>query len=386
MKNIMFSFASLLLLISCKGKTVETTAAEPAKSGNLIHLNAEQIKRAEIAWGPAEMKTINAVLPLTGELRIQPENRAVVSAPSDGFITSLRVRLNQPVRKGEIVATLRKPDLVDLQQSFLETRDRIHFLQSEFTRYNALREDDATAAKNVSKVKAELTAANTTGEMLAAKLKLYGIDTEGLTTNNVQSELKVTAPLGGVVTAIHLSNGSALQAGSAICEIADFSALHADLFVFEKDIMKVKPGQKLEVSFPGAPDKTLGATLFSIDRVIDPEKNAVRAHARIDNSAGMNLVDGAYCDARLALDQAAPMPALPSDAIVRDGLEEFILLLDHEQDGDAFFKPVKIQVLGSENGFTAFSTETPLPANTPIVRKGAYFVWSQGKVEEFSEE
>lgn len=386
MKNILIPFASLLLLISCKGKTVEPAAVKHEKSGDLIHLNADQIKRAAISWGAAESKAINAVLPLTGELRIQPENRAVVSAPTDGFITSLRVRLNQPVRKGEVVATIRKPDLIDLQQSYLETRDRIHFLQSELTRYNALRDDDATAAKNVSKVKADLTSANTTGEMLAAKLKLYGIDTEGLTTSNVQSELRVVAPLGGVVTAVHLSNGSALQAGNAICEIADFSALHADLFVFEKDILKVKAGQKLEVSFPGAPDKVLKATLFSIDRTLDPEKNAVRAHARIDNNVGLNLVDGAYCDARLSLDQATPVPVLPSDAFVREGLEEFILLLHHEQNGDAFFQPVKVQTLGSENGFTAFSTEVPLTANAVLVRKGAYFVWSQGKVEEFSEE
>lgn len=375
----------MLFLISCKGKTVETAPAEHEKSGSLIHLSTEQIKRAEVSWGVSEQKTINAILPLTGELRIQPENRAVVSAPADGFITSLRVRLNQTVRKGEVVATLRKTDLLDIQQSFLENRDHIHFLQAEYTRYNSLRNDDATAAKNVQKAKADLTAAVTTGEMLAAKLKLYGIDPEGLTTENVRSELKIVAPLNGVITAVHLSNGSAVQTGGAICELADFTALHADLFVFEKDILKVKPGQKVEISFPGAADKTLKATLFSIDRTLDTEKNAVRAHARIDNSAGLNLVDGAYCDARLALDAATPVSAVPSEAIVREGLEEFILLLDHEEGG-AFFQPVKVRTLGSENGYTAFSAETPLPANSQIVRKGAYFVWSQGKVEEFSEE
>ena len=385
--TLLFLSSVLLLLISCKNKTTEPEAAkEGPHIEGLIHLSADQIKRAGVSWGVVEQKSINAVLTLTGELRIQPENKAVISASADGFITQLRVRLNQSVRKGELIATLRKPDLIDLQQEYLETRDRIHFLQAEYTRFNALKDENATAVKNVQKAKADLNAATTTGQMLAAKLKLYSIDPEQLTTENVRSELRITAPMNGVVTAVHLSSGSAVQAGTAICEMADFTALHADLFVFEKDVMKIKTGQKVDISFPGATGKTLKATLFSIDRVLDPQKNALRAHARIDNSAGLNLVDGAYCDARLALDAAPPLPVLPSDAIVREGLEEYILLFDREQNGDAFFKPLKVLTQGSENGFTAFTTETPLPADAKVVRLGAYFVWSQGKVEEFAEE
>lgn len=386
MKYIIFSLASLFVFSACKSKTTETAPENQANHTGVIHLDPDQIKRAGVTWAPAEQKTINMVLLLTGELRIQPENRAVVSAPADGFITSLRVRLNETVRKGEVIAALRKPDLLDVQQSFLENRDRIQFLQSEYTRYNALRADDATAVKNVQKARAELNAAVITGDMLAAKLKLYGIDAQNLTTANVRSELTIVAPLSGVVTAVHLSNGSAVQAGSPICEIADFSALHADLFVFEKDMLKIKTGQKVDITFPGAPDKKVKATLFSMDRTLDPEKNAVRAHARIDDSAGLTLVDGAYCDARLALENAAAAPALLSEAIVREGLEEYIVVLDHEENGNAYFKPVKVEALGSEGGFTAFRTETPLSAQALIVQKGAYFVWAQGKVEEFGEE
>ena len=171
MKYIIIVLTSVLFLaVSCKNKT---TAPEAAKEGphieGLIHLSADQIKRSGISWGAVEQKSINAVLPLTGELRIQPENRAIVSASTDGFITSLHARLNQSVRKGELIATLRKPDLIDLQQQYLETRDRIAFLQTEYNRFNALQEDNATAVKNVQKAKADLTASTTTGQMLAAK-------------------------------------------------------------------------------------------------------------------------------------------------------------------------------------------------------------------------
>lgn len=332
------------------------------------------------------MRSISAALTLTGELCIHPENRATVSAPADGFIVELRAGLNKAVRKGDLVATLRKPDLVDLQQQFLENRDRLAFLQMEYERYRVLKDDNATATKNFQKAEADLRAATTTGQALSAKLRLYGIDPEQLTPLNIRSELRIAAPLNGIATAVRLSAGSAVQAGEPICEIADFSALHADLFVFEKDILKIKTGQRVELSFPGAPEKALNATVYSIDRVLDPAKNALRIHARLDNSGGMALTDGVYLDARLTPGTAEPLPALPQEAFVREGLEEYILLFDKEQDGAATFKALKVKTLGSSGGFTAFSPTEPLPADAKAVRSGAYFVWSQGKVEEFAEE
>lgn len=389
MKNkIAFAAAFILLLASCKNtpKTEQATSNNQQPGTHLIHLNAEQIKRAGISWGAVENRGTASSLPLTGELRIHPENRATVSALTDGYLSDLRVKLNQSVRKGEVIAVLRKPDLVDLQQQFLENRARLPFLQTERDRYAALKNDNATATKNLQKAEAELRAATTTGQLLAAKLQLYGIEPEQLTPANVRAELQIFAPLNGVVTVLHTSIGSAVQAGEPICEVADFSALHADLFVFEKDILKIKNGQKAEITFPGAPDKTLSATVFSIDRVLDPAKNALRVHARLDNTGGLTLTDGVYLDAKLTLEAPANLPVLPAEAIVREGLDEFILILENEKDGAATFKPLKVKSLSTTTGLTAFEPETPLPAEVKVVRKGAYFVWSQGKVEEFAEE
>ncbi|MBV6442022.1 MAG: hypothetical protein EPGJADBJ_03720 [Saprospiraceae bacterium] len=386
--NIVFAAVIALLLVSC-GNQPQTSGPKSELSqpgAHLIHLSADQIKRTGIEWGVVENRNISATLPLTGELRIHPEHRAIVSAQADGFITDLRVRLNQPVRKGDVLAVLRKPDLVDLQQQFLENRDRLAFLQTERDRYAALKTDNATAAKNLQKAEADLRAATTTGQLLAAKLWLYGVDPEQLTPATVRAELQIVAPLNGVVTMVHLSAGSAVQAGAPVCEVANFSELHADLFVFEKDILKIKNGQRADITFPGAPGKSLKATVFSIDRVLDPAKNALRVHARLDDTGGLTLTDGVYLDARLTLDAPALLPALPSDAIVREGLEEFILVLDSEKDGAANFKAIRVKNLGTVEGFTAFEPETALPAEAKVVRRGAYFVWSQGKVEEFAEE
>lgn len=390
MKNkITFATVIILLLASCKNQPKTEANQQPENQKpvtRLIHLSADQIKRAGIEWGAAGIRNINASLPLTGELRIHPEHRATVSAPADGFITDIRFGLNQSVRKGDVLAVLRKPDLLDMQQQFLENRERLAFLQTERDRYAALKKDNATAGKNLQKAEAELRTATTTDQLLAAKLRLYNIDPDQLTPAIVRAELQIFSPLNGMVTMVHLSAGSAVQAGTPICEVVDFSAIHADLFVFEKDILKIKNGQKAEISFPGAPGKTLQATVFSIDRVLDPSKNALRIHTRLDNTGGLTLTDGVYLDARLALDAPAPLPVVPDDAVVREGLMEYILVFEYEKDGGAVFKALPVKNIGTSEGFTAFEPETALPAEAKVVLRGAYFVWSQGKVEEFAEE
>lgn len=378
----------ILLVVACSDtrKTEQAESPAPHSESHLIKLTAEQTKRANIAWGAVEMRSVSTKIPLSGELRIHPEHRATLSAIAEGFVGTMHASLNKSVRKGEVLATLHVPGLLDLQQQFLENRDRLAFLQTEFERYRALKNDDATASKNFQKAEAELRSANTTAQVLGAKLRLYGIDTEQLAPGNVRSELRVVAPMNGVVTAVRSSAGTAVQVGTPLCEVADFANLHADLFVFEKDVLKIKTGQRAEISFPGLPDKTLGATVFSIDRVLDPEKNALRVHCRLDNTGGLLLTDGAYLDARLALDAPVKLPTLPSDAIVREGLEEYILVLEAETEGAATFHPVQVKTIFTEHGYTSFEPEKPLPAGAKVVLRGAYFAWSEGKVEEFAEE
>lgn len=382
--------AFVLSIFSCNNQPAPSEGNSEKAGGRdgagVIHLSAGQIKRVGITWAEAEKRAISTAIPLTGELCIHPENRAVVSALAAGIIQELNVGLNKSVRKGDLIATLRNPEMVDLQQQYLENADRLAFLQTEYDRYKVLKDDNATATKNFRKAEADLRAAGTTGQLLGAKLRFYGIDPEKISPSGIRTELRITAPVSGLVTAMHLSAGTSVQAGTAICEIADFTALHADLFVFEKDILKIKPGQKAAISFPGAPGKTLNTSVFAVDKVLDPAKNALRIHTRISNTGNLSLADGAYCDARLLIDEAFPAPALPNDAIVRDGLDEYVLLLDREENGSAFFKAVKVKTLGSEDGLTTFSAETEIPAGSKIVHKGAYFVWSQGKVEEFGEE
>ena len=356
------------------------TYTPPQAVGGLALLTPEQMKLAGVEYTSFTQKNISETLKVNAELVVHPEHVAQVTAFSDGTIAELRTSLNATVQKGQVLAIIRKPDLLDLQQQFLENKDRLVFLKNEFDRYKALKDADATATKNFQKADSDLRAAETTAAVLAAKLRQHQINPERLTAANLSTQLTLVAPVSGIVTAIRSNVGAAVQPGTTVCEVTDLSQLHADLWVFEKDILKVKTGQRVSLSFPAEPTRSYPATIYSLDKVLDPAKRAIRAHAKLDGGAAgqSNFVNGAFLEASIATMGGGVGNALPDAAVVREGEEDFIFILEKENAEGSFFKKIKVLKGGEADGFVAVTPTEALPDGAKIVLKGAYYVSAQG--------
>lgn len=386
MKNIFFFPLFSLVLWACghnqhrHGDTDEHSHAGSKMVDGLIVLSPSQMKLAAPEYTNFVKRAISEELQVNAELVVHQEHTAELTAFSDGILASLNTSLNASVRKGQVLATVRKPDLLDLQQQYLENRDRLVFLQAEYQRYKLLKDADATALKNFQKAESELQAAQTTAQVFAAKLRQYQIDPEKLTPANLSTHLSLTAPLGGIVTAIYTNAGAAVQPGTSVCEVTDLSQLHADLWIFEKDILKIKNGQRVFLTFPAEPSKAYSATIYSIDKVLHPEKRAVRAHARLEGSPGeqANFVKGAFLEARIVTSSDDEATALPEAALVQEGGEDFIFTLEKENTAGSFFRKIKVQRGSIEEGFVAVRPMESLPEDAKIVLKGVYYVSAQG--------
>ncbi|MFM9949583.1 MAG: efflux RND transporter periplasmic adaptor subunit [Saprospiraceae bacterium] len=380
--------ATALFLTGCQNPVAPTEtpmAAEASTAPDEIRLTAAQVSRAGIETGSFSARALSETLSATAELVVGKEHNAIVSAFADCALSELRVSLNQTVQRGAVVAMMRKPDLLDLQQQYLENKNQLAFLQTEFERYQALSKADATASKNSQRAESELRAAQTTGKVLAAKLRQYQINPDRLDADHLKTELPLIAPVSGTVTRIHASAGTALALGTPVCEIVDFSQLHPVIFVFEQDIFRVKNGQKVWLNFPAEPSKAFPAKVYNIERTVDADRKAVRVHARFDATPPANWIAGAYVDARIELSGNAPATALPKEAIIREGEADYIFIEVKTSATETIFRKVKVRSGATDGTFTAATPETPLPTNAKIALKGAYYISAQGAGIEVEE-
>jgi cobalt-zinc-cadmium efflux system membrane fusion protein len=117
-----------------------------------------------------------------------------------------------------------------------------------------------------------------------------------------------------------------------------------------------------------------------MDKVLDPAKRAIRAHARLDAGIAkqQNFVNGAFLEAKIATTGGGAGDALPDAAVVREGEEDFIFILEKEGAEGSFFKKIKVAKGGEAEGYVSVTPSEALPEGAKIVLKGAYYVSAQG--------
>lgn len=378
MRTLIYIFLYTAVIWSCKQEVsvTEPAAVENAVSDGTIHLSSNQLTTAGIATGVPEQKPAQASMAVTGEMHLHNEYRGVVSALADGTVSWLNTGINKPVTKGEVIARYKSPALMDLQQQYFELKERIPFLESEWQRYQTLAAGDATANKNLLKAQAEFKEAQARWKSIQSKLQLFHIRPSELAKGTPVTEFPLIAPVSGIITKTLITQGAYLMAGAAVCEIASFGDLHADLFLFEKDLSKVRVGQK--VKFQTVGDTTQWtAQIFSIDKIMDQDKKALRAHAHIlTGNSGARFSDGAFLNARIALDQASVTAWwLPVSAVVQESDHALVFVKVEGKAGQ--FKPLKVSATPVGNTHFLVQPLDAVDLQQEVVLKGAYYLAAQ---------
>jgi cobalt-zinc-cadmium efflux system membrane fusion protein len=381
MKLIYIPFLlSLILLESCKNNPTETKLADIQPTDSLmksgpvdaiVTLTDEQIKAIGLKTGNIESRNLKTTLKVNGRLTLPPQNQAQVSVLISGIVRNIAVTEGQFVNKGQVLATLVNSEVIQLQQDYLENKSQLVYLQQEYDRQKTLQEENINAAKTYQQVQNELSVAEAKQKGIKEKLQLYGINTRKISTSNFQNQITVVAPISGYIHHVNLTMGKFADANSILFDIVDNRFLHLDLTVFEKDIHKIKAGQKL--TFTDANDKTHihPATIFALNKAFEINEQAIIVHAKIDEKTEA-ILPGMYVEARIQIDDNKAA-ALPDEAIVSNGDDHFIYL---EVKKDQF-KQIGVSTGASDMGYTEIIPLEEIPANAKIVIKGAYYLLSQ---------
>lgn len=365
-------------LVSCKNKPVESkeehiTKAEHPDDHNeaIIELNNEQIKAINLKTGYVEKRNLKTTLKLNGKLTLPPQNQAQVSVLSGGIVKAINITEGQFVKKGQLLATLVNNDIIQLQQEYLENKSQLIYLRQEYKRQKSLQEENINATKTFQQVQNELSTAEAKHKGLKEKLQLQGINAESISTDNFKNQISIVAPISGFIHHINITMGKFVDANSVIFDIVDNRFLHLDLTLFEKDIHKVKIGQK--ISFSDANDKTHfhPATIFAINKAFENNQQAIIVHAKIDEKTE-TLLPGMYVEARVQVDNSNA-DCLPDEAIISNGDEHYIYV----EIKPNHFQQVGVSIGASDMGYTEITPMEKLPAKAKIVTKGAYYLLSQ---------
>lgn len=127
---------------------------------------------------------------------------------------------------------------------------------------------------------------------------------------------EVRALLSGIVTERHASLGEFVSGDADILEVADYSELFADFFIFPQDFPQIRLGQQIKV-VPEGGVAPINATLSFISPVIDASTQSRFARAVLQNGEG-KLQPGGFVTGKLLVNETRVPLAVASSAIQID--------------------------------------------------------------------
>lgn len=393
MKNIYKTSAILLFLIvlgSCQSNTAKQDAHNEAESkqheesSNLVVLQQKQLEVMNIELGTAKQINLGNALKVNGQLELPPQNRASVSAIVGGRVQSIAVIEGDYVKKGQILAQLNNPEFITMQREYLSAKNNIVFLEKDYQRKKALLNDGITSAKSFQQAEAAYNDGKSTLNAAKSMLQLMDINISGLENGKIISAVPVVSPINGYVQNIEINIGKFVASEQIMFEIIDNKFLHLGLKVFEKDIEKVKIGQKITFSLTTRPDKIYEAEIFALGKAFDMNTRAVLIHAKIIGTHE-GLLTGMFVEARIVT-SSKEVNALPNEAFVNEKGLDYVFVQKSKIDDKFEFEKVHVNKGVSDLSFTEVVFIKALPKNTAIVTKGAYYLNAELQKSEFGED
>ena len=200
------------------------------------------------------------------------------------------------------------------------------------------------------------------------------------------ADCTLSAPIGGVVTAVNVSVGDKNTAGTTMITIEDTSSLKVIVNVEEADILKIQEGMPATVSTDATGDEEIKGTVTRVVRVKNQSTNTngtdtntssgYSAEITIDNT---ELLVGMSAKAKIVIKDRGTQLAVPYDLIRQDDNgDSYVLVAEANEDGTATAVRKNIKV-GEEVGYYTEVTGGDLKEGDQLIYDNTFSV-TEGQV------
>lgn len=371
-----FFVAVLILCVGCKTKT-EVVVEEEKEPAEIVILTPAQMQNSAIDTGVITRRSMNTTLRVNGVVDVPPQNIVSVSFPLGGYLKTTKLLPGMHVNRGEVIAVMEDPALIQLQQDYLMANARLGFLEKDFERQKMLNKEQVNADKIYQQATSDYTSQKVLVKGLSEKLRLVNINPNRLTESNISRSVAIYSPINGFVSKVNVNIGKYVDPSEVLFELINPADMHAALTVFEKDITRIKPNQKVQVTFVDDPGVIYNCTVLLVNRNIDENRSGL-VHCHFETKPS-KLLPGMFLNALIQVSDAEVL-AVPDEAVVRYGAQDYIFLAV----GTNTYKMLPVITGMRENGFVEVSHQSENLEGRSIVNNNAYAVLSKmmNKAEE----
>ncbi len=361
----------------------KTEEKDNHNEGEEVMLTQQQFEALKMKIDSIALRNMSGYVEANGTLEVPPQSEAAITSVVGANVVSIEVIEGDKVNKGQVVAYLSHPNIIQMQTNYLNAYSDSNFLKKNYERQQKLFNAGVGSGANFQKAEAEYEASKAMVNGMAAQLQLLNISTTSVRNGSIAQRISLRSPIDGFVQKVGVKTGQYVEPQTELFEIVNTHHVHADLMVFEKDVYKVKKGQKVTFTLQSIQDEELTAEIYSVSKTFEDNPKAVHVHAEIENKKG-NLIPGMYIQGKIQTENTETM-ALPESAIVKEGDRFFVFSAERENNNWSF-KPIEV-ILGAKDGtWIAVQFTEDINPKTKFAYNNAYYLIAEMKKGEAEHE
>lgn len=341
-----------------------------------IPLSVKQVNAVDLKMGEVEERELDATIKVSGALVLRAQNMGEVTSLMGGIVKNILVKDGQHVSKGQVVATVENTEVVSLQREYFSASKESQLAKIELDRQKTLSQNGGGIKKNLQQAEKQYQVAQANLLGIGRQLAQMGISPTAISQGKFTTVFPLRAPISGTVSQMTASVGSFADMQIPLMKIRNNGAVECDLNVFEKDINKVKAGDRVLLSLTNQPGVKVFGHVYGMNQYFNDGTKSVAVHVKLDATRDAHLFDGMYVSGQIATGRQECI-ALPSKAIVKvDGKDYIFAVNKPHKKGEYCFSRHEISTGVSQNGYTEVSLCKHIQKGRKIVTDNAFYLAS----------
>ncbi len=256
---------------------------------------------------------------------VKPWAEVTIFPEVTGRIEKIYVKEGQYVGKGDLVAEIdyEKTALTVKQtESQLKSAEtNLEGLKKNYERMERLYAQKVVSEKTFDDTKTTLEAASYGVEALRSQLDMAKIRLK---------DSKITSPISGVVSKKYIDEGELVTEASMtksdpLATIVDIGRVRITVAVGEKDISKIKKGQRAEITLDAYPDKRFSGEVYNIFPEVDFQTRTAQVEISVNNT-DRSLKPGMFARTDIVIAKRENTVIIPADSIIEKENSKFVFV------------------------------------------------------------
>jgi len=232
-----------------------------------IQLTAEAVERADIRVAKAERRALSGGVAIPAEIQFEPSSTAHVGPLVPGRITRVAVALGDRVERGQLLGMVASSDVSAARARLDQARARLAAAEATLRRQQQLTSEGIGAQRSLIDAEAEVEQLRAEVAGLNRQLSVFGSGSGG--------ELSLSAPIDGVVVAVHATLGETATPDSPAFIVTDPTKIWVRGNVPELELGRVEVGSAALVRLHAYPDIAMPGSISYIAPALDEDTRSL---------------------------------------------------------------------------------------------------------------